>query len=65
MLRDTPAGQASLRQHGLQPHMAAATHIAWTTGGLFVPQEEYARFLARGQRAAAAHQTGAASAVRP
>jgi D-serine dehydratase len=29
--------------------MANATHIVWTTGGLFVPDEEYARFLARGR----------------
>ncbi|NML17938.1 D-serine ammonia-lyase [Azohydromonas caseinilytica] len=53
MLRDTAAGQAYLERHGLQAHMAAATHIAWTTGGLFVPQDEYARFLARGRDAAA------------
>ncbi len=57
MLLGTPAGQAYIERHGLRPHLAASTHIAWTTGGLFVPQEEYARFLARGaelQRAAAA-----------
>jgi D-serine dehydratase len=29
--------------------MAGATHIVWTTGGLFVPPEEYARFLQRGR----------------
>lgn len=59
MLRDTPAGQAYIERHGLRPHMAAATHIAWTTGGLFVPEDEYARFLARGQEAAAASDAAA------
>ena len=28
--------------------MENATHVSWTTGGLFVPDDEYARFLARG-----------------
>jgi D-serine dehydratase len=54
MLRDTPAGQAYLDRHGLRPHLAGATHVVWTTGGLFVPPDEYACFLARGERAAAA-----------
>ncbi|QHI98605.1 D-serine ammonia-lyase [Xylophilus rhododendri] len=48
MLLGSEAGRAYLRRHGLDTHMAAATHIAWTTGGLFVPEEEYARFHARG-----------------
>ncbi|XAH25362.1 D-serine ammonia-lyase [Xylophilus sp. GW821-FHT01B05] len=48
MLRDSAAGQAYLRQHRLEALMPQATHIAWTTGGLFVPDEEYARFHARG-----------------
>ncbi len=61
MLHGTAAGLAYIERHGLQPHMAAATHIAWTTGGLFVPQEEYARFLARGREAAAARQASAAA----
>ncbi|WP_298235400.1 D-serine ammonia-lyase [uncultured Azohydromonas sp.] len=51
MLRDTAAGRAYIERHGLRPHMAEATHIAWTTGGLFVPQDEYERFLARGRDA--------------
>jgi D-serine dehydratase len=28
--------------------MQEATHIAWTTGGLFVPEAEYRKFLERG-----------------
>jgi D-serine dehydratase len=48
MLRETAEGQAYLRQHDLSPVMQAATHIAWTTGGLFVPEAEYRKFLERG-----------------
>ncbi|WP_198971923.1 D-serine ammonia-lyase [Xylophilus sp. ASV27] len=48
MLRGTSSGQAYLHRHRLQARMPQATHIAWTTGGLFVPDEEYARFHARG-----------------
>jgi D-serine dehydratase len=47
------AGRDYLARHGLDARMARATHIAWTTGGLFVPDEEYARFLARGSAPAA------------
>lgn len=48
-LLESAAGQAYLQRQKLLPHMANATHIVWTTGGLFVPDEEYARFLARGR----------------
>lgn len=48
MLRETAEGQAYLRRHGLLPAMQAANHIAWTTGGLFVPEAEYRKFLERG-----------------
>ncbi|WP_157267913.1 D-serine ammonia-lyase [Azohydromonas aeria] len=54
MLLGTAAGQAWLERRGLRAHLAGATHVAWTTGGLFVPPDEYARFLARGERAVAA-----------
>ena len=47
------AGQQWLRQRGLLPHLPRATHLAWTTGGLFVPADEYEQFLSRGQRLAA------------
>ncbi|MEX8193802.1 D-serine ammonia-lyase [Comamonas guangdongensis] len=48
-LLETAAGQDYLQRQNLLPHMAGATHIVWTTGGLFVPPEEYARFLERGR----------------
>lgn len=48
-LLQSVAGQDYLQRQGLLPHMADATHIVWTTGGLFVPDEEYAKFLARGR----------------
>jgi len=52
MLLGSDAGRAYLQRHGLAGHMAQATHIVWTTGGLFVPDDEYARFRARGAIAA-------------
>lgn len=48
-LLESAAGQDYLQRQNLLPHMANATHIVWTTGGRFVPDEEYARFLARGR----------------
>jgi len=60
MLLGSTAGRDYLRRHGLEAHMAEATHIAWTTGGLFVPDEEYARFHARGALANASEATPAA-----
>ncbi|EHK62930.1 D-serine ammonia-lyase [Achromobacter arsenitoxydans] len=47
------AGRAWLQARGLQAHLPRATHLAWTTGGLFVPDEEYDRFLSRGRSLAA------------
>ncbi|MFZ6644802.1 D-serine ammonia-lyase [Undibacterium sp. TJN25] len=49
MLLQTDAGRAYLQQNGLEPLMGNANHILWTTGGLFVPEDEYAGFLARGK----------------
>ncbi|MDR0214298.1 MAG: D-serine ammonia-lyase [Comamonas sp.] len=48
-LLESVAGQDYLQRQNLLPHMQHATHIVWTTGGQFVPDEEYARFLARGR----------------
>lgn len=56
LLLGSIAGQQWLRQHKLLRHMPRATHLAWTTGGLFVPAEEYDRFLNRGQELAATPQ---------
>jgi D-serine dehydratase len=63
MLTGTDAGRAYLAAHGLTAHMHNATHIAWTTGGLFVPDEEYARFLARGALASAAASASASEFI--
>jgi D-serine dehydratase len=43
------AGNRYLLQHVLDTHIQNATHILWTTGGAFVPVEEYARFYERGR----------------
>ena len=47
------AGQAWLHHSGVAPHLAQATHIAWTTGGHAVPDAELARFRQRGAALAA------------
>lgn len=44
LLCASDAGREYLRQHGLTAHMAQATHIIWTTGGLFVPPEQHEEF---------------------
>lgn len=49
MLTASPEGRAWLHGQGLAPHMAHATHLVWTTGGLFVPPEEFDRFVGRGR----------------
>ncbi|WP_120971730.1 D-serine ammonia-lyase [Comamonas sp. lk] len=49
-LLNSEAGRDYLQRHQLLEQMAQATHIVWTTGGLFVPEAEYAQFLARGQK---------------
>lgn len=46
---DTDAGREYLTTHGIEPYVASATHILWTTGGVFVPQEEHQRFQERGR----------------
>lgn len=50
-LLTSEAGQAYLRKHELLPHIGAAAHILWTTGGAFVPEDEYLRFHERGRSA--------------
>lgn len=57
MLTGTVDGRAYLQRHQLEGSMARSTHIAWSTGGLFVPDDDYARFLARGVRTAAPTST--------
>ena len=49
MLTGSDSGRAWLAEQGLQQHLARATHLVWTTGGLFVPPDEYERFVQRGR----------------
>lgn len=48
-LLQSPQGDRYLAAHDLENHMPAATHILWTTGGAFVPDEEYRAFHERGR----------------
>lgn len=41
-------GGAYLAGQGLEGQTARAAHVLWTTGGAFVPQEQYDSFLQRG-----------------
>lgn len=43
----SPAGREYVANHGGLEYMRQATHILWTTGGSFVPEQEYAEFLKR------------------
>jgi len=54
MLMGTVQGRAYLQANGLVAAMPQANHIVWSTGGLFVPDDEYAEFLQRGRRLLAA-----------
>jgi D-serine dehydratase len=38
-------GQRFQDEHGLGAKMAKATHVLWTTGGSFVPEEQFQTFL--------------------
>jgi D-serine dehydratase len=48
-LLEHETGRSYLENHDLVPCLNDATHVLWTTGGHFVPQEEYSRFRKRGQ----------------
>ncbi|MFJ7794098.1 D-serine ammonia-lyase [Pseudomonas sp. NPDC096950] len=41
-------GRIYLNRHGLADKRSQATHVVWTTGGAFVPQEQFMRFMERG-----------------
>ena len=45
---ESPAGRDYLQRQCAQARPGAATHLVWTTGGLFVPDDEYHGFVARG-----------------
>ena len=45
MLLATPAGRDFLLRRGLEDKLADAAHIIWTTGGRFLPPEEFRKVL--------------------
>jgi D-serine dehydratase len=45
MLMYTDEGQQYLKDSGLAGHMRRATHLAWTTGGLLLPDQQFSTFL--------------------
>lgn len=47
-LTSNAAGINYLKKHGLTDKLNQATHLVWTTGGLFVPEQEMTRFRQRG-----------------
>ena len=47
-LLESASGRDYLQRQCPQARPGAATHVVWTTGGLFVPDDEYQRFVARG-----------------
>ena len=49
MLTATPVGQAWLRSSGVGAVLQGATHLVWTTGGLLVPDAQFAGFVQRGR----------------
>ena len=48
-LTTSDEGQRYLNQQSLQATLNNANHIVWTTGGCFVPEEQFQRYLARGE----------------
>ncbi len=46
---ESAVGRDYLTRQCAHAGVGAATHVVWTTGGLFVPDEEYKRFVARGE----------------
>ncbi|MBL7090626.1 D-serine ammonia-lyase [Acidovorax sp.] len=54
MLTGTTAGQAWLRNTGIDAVLHQATHLVWTTGGLLVPDVQYQGFVQRGRAVLAA-----------
>ena len=41
---DTAAGKRYIQAHQLEPHMHQCNHIAWLTGGSFVPADEHVKY---------------------
>ncbi|MER8376141.1 D-serine ammonia-lyase [Mesorhizobium sp. M1396] len=55
------AGRRFQRERGLQAKMSRATHILWTTGGSFVPQEQFKNFLQQAEALAEGSEIGTGS----
>jgi D-serine dehydratase len=51
-------GRRYLERHGIADSMSRATHIVWTTGGAFLPKDEYQHFHDVGQSARTARMAG-------
>lgn len=49
-LLESEAGQNYLIKHNLVSKINQSTHIAWLTGGSFVPEEEYQNYLNKARR---------------
>ena len=49
MVAGSDAGQTYIHKHNLEKHMQNATHIAWATGGLLVPEDLRQAFYQRGK----------------
>ena len=57
-----PQGRAFCKQRGIGQTLPQATHVVWTTGGSFVPQEQFEAFL---KQAATLQVKGGANAGQP
>lgn len=44
----SPQGRAYQEAQGLTGKLAQATHVVWTTGGAFVPEDQFKKFMERG-----------------
>ena len=49
MLLGTPQGRMYLHRRGLAPHLAQATHVAWLTGGMLMPDAQHQHFARQGR----------------
>ncbi|MDT0138506.1 D-serine ammonia-lyase [Acidovorax sp. PRC11] len=56
LLTGSESGRRWLQARGLEHSLPQATHLVWTTGGLFVPEAEHRGFEARGRALLAARR---------